>query len=454
MSASAVWLASLLALPIAGAPLLAHRAFRGYGIPARIALAAAAGAVLLSGTMTIGSIFHWPWRLPVLLLVTLGESFALRSLLRRAPRAAPRIAGGPFSAPEWAALCIGALALLAAAAAALAGCATSPDLLLFWGPKGQAFALARGIDDMYLGDPVLIYQHASYPPLVPNVYAFATIAAGPLRFPWIAAVATFPLLLAATAAALPGVLRRSVPRRDALVAMAAITACLGFLGDALDMAGNADAALLLFETLAIAILLGPAGEERPGQLLAGLLLAGAVAAKAEGLPFAFAAGAIFLLARRRRIRWPSAPLLLFAPAALSLGAWFAFGRLRHLFHGYETYGPTFEIHWDRLGLVIRAIGRSLAQAGAGVPWLLPLAALLAGLGKPRRAAGDSDAMTALYPAAIAAILAGFFVFTYLHGPDPTLWIVWSAGRIFAVVAVLLVLAVTAGQARNAAAGTA
>lgn len=439
-----LWLASFAAFPLAGAPLLAHRAFRAYGIPARLVLSAAVGAFAISETMTLASLAGWRWNLPALVLLGMLECLALRLALgREVPANSPREAADlPGAAPGWArraVLVVSALAILAAAAAALSASATSPDLQLFWGPKAQAFAAARGIDAAYLADPIYHYQHRSYPPLVTSVYAFAILAAGDDRLPWLAAIATFPILVAGLAIALPGILRRSVPRFDALVGAAAITASAGFLGITLEMAGNADPAILLFGTLAVAILLGPAGDERSGQLLAGLLFGAAAAAKIEGLPFAAAAAACFFLLRRRAIS-VRAIALLTVPTLVFLGSWFAFGLHTGAFREYESYGPILDVHWARLGPVLTAIARSLAEAGAATPWLVPLAAL--GIALVTRRASRA----ALYPAAVVGILSAFFVFTYLHGDvDPLLWITWSAGRIFAVVSPLLVLAVIAGR---------
>jgi hypothetical protein len=434
-----LWLASLALFPAAGAPLLAHRAFRGYGIPARIVLAAAAGAVVISETMTVATIFGWRWNVAALVLCGMLECLALRFVLGGEMPAAeedrPRDSG-PRSWAARVAILVCALAILAAAVAAISASATSPDLQLFWGPKAQAFAAARGLDAAYLADPIYHYQHRSYPPLLPNVYAFAILAAGGGRLPWLAAIATFPILIVGMAMGLPGILRRSVPRTDALVAAAAITAAAGFLGIALEMAGNADPAILLFGTLAVAILLGTGGEERSGQLLAGLLLAGAAMVKTEGLPLAAAAVVCLFLLRRRTFS-PRSVALLAVPTLVCLASWFAFGLRTGAFREYESYGPILEVHWERLGCVLTLIARCLAEAGAATPWLVPLAALLIARSKSRRA---------LYPLAIAALLGAFFVFTYLHGDaDPTLWIIWSSGRIFAILSPLLVLAVIAGR---------
>ena len=440
----ALWLASFLVFPAAGAPLLLHRGFARYGAAARFVLAGAAGVVAISWTMTAAALAGWKWNLPLLVLAGAAECLALRAAVRgESGVSAPAAPRERMGAVEWIAAAVCAISVLISAASALSASATSPDLLLFWGSKAQAFASARTIDDTFLGEPFLRFLHTSYPPLVTNAYAFATIAAG--RLPWMAAVATFPLLLGALAAALPPILRTCVPRRDALVATAFITASLALAGDALDIAGNADMALLLFEILGVAVLLGKKGESGAAQLLGGLLFAGAAAAKVEGLPFVIAAGGLLLaLARRppRRLAGAAARTLL--PAVLSLGVWFAYGRKYFLFRGYETYGPTFEVHLPRLGLVLGEILRSFWHTGAALPWIAPLAALAV-------TARRRTLRFAAYPLGIAVALSLFFVFTYLHGSlDPTLWITWSAGRIFLVVGPLLVLAVTALRANAGA----
>jgi hypothetical protein len=301
------------------------------------------------------------------------------------------------------------------------------------------------MDAEYLADLLHRYQHASYPPLVPNAWAFSTLAAG--SFPWAGPIATFPILLALLAAGLPGLLRRFASAGNALAATAAITASLGLVGRVYQVAGNADMALLLFQLLAVAILIFPAADDRAGQIVAGLLLGGAAAAKVEGLPFAFAA-AVFSLALARpeslASGWKRAAATaarLLAPTALALGAWFLFGRQHAVFLGYESYGPALDVHWGTLGLVLASTSRALARAGWGLPWLVPIAALVAG--RLSRTGRGESGRSAWYPIAIAGVLSAFFVFTYLHGPDPTLWIDWSAGRIFAVVSPLLVLAVIA-----------
>ncbi len=89
--------------------------------------------------------------------------------------------------------------------------------------------------------------------------------------------------------------------------------------------------------------------------------------------------------------------------------------------------------------LLSSIGQALSSAGWALPFLLPLAVLLATKGRWR---------LALIPVGTALLLAGFFVFTYLHGdPNLRLWILWSAGRIFSPVAALLTVAAAARSAK-------
>ncbi len=294
------------------------------------------------------------------------------------------------------------------------------------------------MDAPLLRDPLFDYFHISYPPLVTNLYAFASMAAR--RFAWGAATLTFPICLAALALALPGVLRTVARRRLAWAASALVVAAFGFLGNELDVAGNGDPWLWLFEVLAMAILVGDAAMAAAGQLLAGLLLAGAICAKVEGLPFAVAAVVLFLAIRRKSIRVGPASARLLLPGIVGLGAWLAFGATRDLFYWYEQYGRLLDIYWRRLGPVLVDIGKFLWSAGWALPWLLPLTALILAPSKSR---------LAFLPIAVAALLAVFFVFTFLHQEDASLWIEWSAGRIFSP---LLAFLAVASLSRNGDAG--
>jgi hypothetical protein len=426
-----LWLASLACCPLAGWALLAHPSYRRFSIPARTGFAAAAGAVVFSSWMTFLAILGVSWNPIALVVLACGTSFLLRRLLKAEPAPDRAVPEEPAARPlEKLAIGVSAVSLLAAFVATASSAATSPDLLLFWGPKAQAFAAARTIDASYLRNPDLLYMHPSYPPLVTTLFAFATQVAG--RLPWGAATMTFPLLLAVLGLSLPGALRLGALRRIAWAASAFVVSALGFLGNELDVAGNADPWLWTFEILALALLISPAARSDAIQLLAGLLLAGAVTAKVEGLLFALACLPLFFMLRRKELRIGRAFVLLAVPSIVSLGAWLFFEATRHVFFGYEQYGRFLEVHWDRLPLVLSSIGHVLWSGGWTLPYLLPAAALLL--------APDRTRLLWL-PIGVALAISFFAVFTYLHGDaDPSEWIGWSAGRIFSVTPALLAIA--------------
>jgi hypothetical protein len=427
-----VWLGGWLALPLLGAPLLSHPAYGRFSRVCRAVLSGAAGLAVLSFVQTVSALAGVAWRPLALLLLSAGICGALRAAAGRAAAAAPEEAS--LDPGRRLALLLSAAGVAIALLATLAGAAGSPDLLLFWGPKAQAFAAARSIDAGFLAGPRGATLHPYYPPLVTNLYALATMAAGSL--PWRAAVLTFPLLLAALALALPSALR-AAERPLAPAAVSAVVVCaIGLLGAEADVAGNADTMLLLFETLGLVLLLQPRPVEGPMLLLAGVLLAGAATSKVEGLPFVLAAVFFFLLNPGARRDLPGTLFRLLGPAALSLGAWFLFGLLRHAFTRYGEYGSLLDLRWDRFGLVLAQIGRTLWRRGFGLPYLVPAALILASRESPRR-----------LPLAVGAGLTVFLTVTYmLPVAYPELWIEWSASRTFSPLIVLLSLSVRAPEA--------
>jgi len=86
--------------------------------------------------------------------------------------------------------------------------ATSPDLLLFWGAKGERFAVARSIDVAFLSRPENFLMHSDYPPGLPFLFAFGSLLAG--RFPWGASLLVMPWLLALTVALFGASARRRI----------------------------------------------------------------------------------------------------------------------------------------------------------------------------------------------------------------------------------------------------
>lgn len=427
MSPGAVWLSVFLLLPFAGLPLLSHPAFRRFPPMSRAILAGGAGAVLVSFSMTAFALLGMPWSLAGILISSLLVSLILRLTIRETSPAPPR-----ESAPGALGIVASALAAVAVAAALVAtaaGAASSPDLIFFWGPKAQQYALARTVDARFLAEPFLQYMHPYYPPLVTNLYALASMAAG--RMCWTAATLTFPLLLASLALGLPGVLRTCAVRGPAAAASTLIVCALVYIGIEADIGGNGDMPLLFFETLAMALLLSEAAAGAPGQLLAGLLLAGAATTKLEGLPFVLAAAVLFVLVRRREARpaWRAA-IRLGGPTVLALGAWFAFGASRHLFVGYPGEGALLDPHPEYWKVVLRSIGLALAETGHGLSYLVPVVCLLL--------VARGMTRLSMIPLGVGAALTACLLFIYMNHPSE--WISWSAARVFSPVAMLFVLA--------------
>jgi hypothetical protein len=431
MTASVVWLAGLMASAVVGLPVASAAALQLYPRPCRLVLGWAVGAFLLSTAMTLWALAGIPWSWPWVLATSVAAALLVRRLLSEPGRPAAETSAPPGV--------LGLLIWVPVVAAALAvglGGATSMDLLLFWGPKAQAFAAARTIDVSYLMDPLHAYLHPSYPPLVTSLFSWSSMAAG--RFSWRLAGVTLPLALAGLAAALPGCFRRWLPARASWAMTAVIVSAAALWGAEAEVAGNADAPLLLFEILAMVLLVSPDASRPSVQWLAGILLGGAATTKVEGLPFVVATVLLFLLVVRDRPKaGPSIRLLL--PMAAALAAWFALGATKGLFSGYEGYGEIAHVYWSALPEVLTATARSLWETGYGLPLLIPLAMF---------AAGPAPHRMALLPVGVVLVLATFFLFTYLHLPHPSQWILWSAPRLLAPVGGLLVIAAAASMNRS------
>ena len=441
MTVDLAWLGALGILPVVGAPLLGHPRFRHLGAAARLVLSGAAGASIVSFAMTLFILARVPWTLPSIAAVAFALAGGLRALLRRSsspPPVSDPSSSEPRSLTEILALSASALGVLAAFAATLAARATSPDLFFFWGPKAQQFAIARGLDAAYLAEPAHAYMHAYYPPLIGNLGALASIAAG--RFSWTSATLTFPILLAAVTAALPGILRGAAERRRACAVSGLIVTALAVVGIRASVAGNGDMPLVFFETLAVALLVRRDASDGAIQLVAGILLAGAAATKVEGLVIAAAAPVLFLALRPAGVRPASAAApaaRLLAPTAATLGAWFTVGAATGLFHDYSEYGPFFALHPEFATAVTTALPSALGRIGFGLPYLVPIL----GLALAGRRARES-----WFPLGAAIALVLFLLFTYLHHrTDPSLWIAWSAARVLMPVPALLALALAAGN---------
>jgi hypothetical protein len=434
MIAAAEWILSLSTFAIVGAPLLLHPSFRFLPRGARLVLSGAVGAVLVCWLMVLESLATIPWNLSV--LGGLGALCAalLRFLVPRRP-ADERVVLGAASSSTRARIAsvVAAVAVGAVALCTLAGKTASPDILFHWGPKAQRFASARGIDAAYFHLPFHDYMRPDYPPLVPNLYAWATLMSG--HFSWEAAIWLFPILLALTGVAAGGIMSLRLDDEARASGRAFLVATLGAIGIASTFGGIAEMPLLFFEVSGLALLLF--GGTAPYQLLAGLCLAGATATKVEGAVVAFAAALAFAFLSEGRGTRVSALLRAGLPSALILATWLAFGNHTGLFHAYAGYGPLWEIYWSRIGGVMESIVRS--ASGFHLPGFLLPVLLLVTVRRWNR--------VLLIAPAVSIVLLAFLVFTYLHGGlDPGEWISWTATRVLSPITALLILTLARASA--------
>ncbi len=326
----------------------------------------------------------------------------------------------------------GVVAVTAAWVSTIAGRATSADLLWFWGPKAQRFASVGGIDAEFLRIPELQYMHPAYPPLLPNLYAWLTLISG--TFSWRALTLLFPIALTLSWLFLKSVWVRQIGTELGEVLAATAAGCLSLIGIRHSFGGIAEMPLLLFELTGVALLC-----VRPAtaaiHLWAGICVAGAVLTKVEGLAVVVPAVATFIAIEPQpsRIR---AGVLAGLPSTIGLACWFWFGRENNIFSGYGGLTSGGALDFDLLPMVVTAMIRSVGAVANGLPYWLPLLAVIAIRRLDRRM---------LIPVSSAVGLVGFLVFSYLHGsPDPTKWIDWSCARVLSPIPVLLLLGVSLG----------
>ncbi len=421
-----LFLAAFAGLPLVGAGPILFRRFRWMPLGGAVASAAAVGAVLLGAEMFALTVVGVRWS-PWLLLV--GPAVLIAAALRRmrSEPAAFSPGAGPLTFGSVVFLLIALAALAVVSYAAMTARATSSDLLLFWGAKGERFALAGRIDFDFLGRADHRMMHADYPPLWPFLYALGTMLAG--RFAWGASLATLPFFLALSAAAVWSFARPRLGARDASALSAAFAALFGFLLLDSVTAGNADPPVLFFEALALCLLTF-AREKRGAFLLAGLALAGASWLKLEGIAFGWAVIAAAAVAIRPISGRRLAQLAL--PPLTAYVSWIAFCRAHGLL---DTLGAHhFVVTGERLRTIASGM---LAAAGMGcgyAPWIL--AVLLLVIRRPGR--------RAILPLVVAALVAAFDCGIYLAAlGDPKVWIMLAGPRTLMTPLLAMIIAAMA-----------
>jgi len=317
---------------------------------------------------------------------TAGAALLLAaSLAWRARRIAPAGGACPCDPPPariaragrvagWLAL----LALLAVTGAlAWRTAAGFPDAHDVWLLRGKVLYLDGGFGGAYFGEWRQAHDNRSYPPLVSLASAWIHEVARGVddRAVKLLSVAWLVALVALAFAAL----RRVLGHGLALALALALAGCT--TGTLVAIWGIADLPLAL-HVLSAGVLLLALDDRRALARLLPLPLLGAVLTKNEGLPVALAVAAAAALrfagedvaARGAWTRCGAAATraaLLLLPAALALGAWWAWTRSLDLplqFTLPSEEGGLQLGRLDRLGLVLREAGARLAEPSWLAGW--------------------------------------------------------------------------------------
>jgi hypothetical protein len=407
-----------LLLPAIGIGVWRVSCVRPLPLTARLAIAMAAGSLLVALTMAAMSLLGIEWSRGKLLAVTILFIAAGATLVYRHREHVASVA--VTAGPDRVAIAGIAVCLLLTFYGTITARESCGDLPFTWGPKAVRWVRAGGLDPGVLRTwPQLTVD---YPPLHTLLLAFTNTVAS--RFPWWAAILAGPLFLVATLAVI-----RAFSGDDAGTLLAAATLAWTF---ALAYpAGCAEPPLLLFETIAICALTF-LDDPRAQTFLAALGAACAVFTKLEGTTFAIAVVLTILLVQRNLRR----AVLVAVPAAALFAAWMAFVFRNDLLYMYR--GARLPIYWSALPVVIKTLGKVAAFQTWGLPWLVPL--VLIALGNVRRAA---------VPLSIAALTLGATVYFYIHYPDPVWWIESSSPRVLLTPLLALVIAAIASWRKPA-----
>lgn len=420
-----LFLLAFAMLPLVGlAPLLLRRLawMPAWGL---LPVSTGIGAVVLCVEMLGLAVVSVRWTIPLLIS---GPVLLLCVVLaRRGPNAkGPGRPGTPITAASAWLLFVVIASVALAAYAAMTARVTSTDLLYFWGIKGEHFGLARRIDGGWLREHAFV--NADYPPLLPCLYGLGTSMAG--RLAWGATLATLPLFLGLSAMTIRAFTGLRGDSFQAAGFAAVFSSMYAYLFCVLLTAGNADPALLFFETLALCLIVF-ARERRGASALAGVALAGAALTKLEGIAFSLAVIAAYALAVR--------PLKarhfiqLAAPALAATAAWIAFCRVNGIV-SYIAPRALF-VSADRARVIASGMLSAARFESAYAPWIVAI--LILALRRPTR--------ETVFCLLVAAAVAAFDFGVYFTSPiDPTQWIGWAAARTLMTPLLALLMAGMSG----------
>jgi hypothetical protein len=420
MIAGVRFLLAQAALVLLGGGFGFHPSVRSLSPASRITLSFCAGAVGLTLEATIYSWIGVPWTIPGLAApLLLLSAICAAAWWRKPPGQSPDPLEMRRSVAVWCCLVCG-VALLYLILCFVSSAAASTDYLLFWGVKAVRFANHRGISAEFLRYPFATHAVPDYPPLLPIVQAWGCLAAG--LMPW----RVVPALSAMwVVAAIPIIFERC-RRRSGDDGAAALTA---FWTAAISIslvyslsAGNAEAPLLFFESIAVVWLLT---EEKEGEsrLVPTLALCGAALTKVEGLAAVvlIALGSFLREGSQSRGRALVKSLALVAWPVASVSVWFVYQSSRSMPAGYRPHGEFLSLYTDNLAVILKEMVASLNAGSLWLPWLIVFFFL----------ARSRSAWRAAAPALTLAFgLMLFFVFDYLHDKDnPAERIRWTAPRV-------------------------
>jgi hypothetical protein len=422
--AAAIVVGSHLAIIVFGLPVAFHPAFRSmFGWPARLALAFLTGAVALTIEGLLLSLFGVSWGERSLFLPLALLAIVLSVRWGRRPRP-----GAQEKPPRPAATTLIASAILIPAALAhlfasiLLGRSTSMDFLFFWGVKGARFASARGIDVEFLREPFANHAHANYPPLFPMTLAWSeTLSADVI---WDAGMLTSGLWLIPAIPLLIAILRRRVGPDAAIAITTFWTIAVATSLSISYSAGNAEAPLLVFVSVAAAaLMLERSDEPKALRAIVAIAAAGMLLTKIEGnvIFFLLIGGWLVreVVLRSPQLAWRF--LAMAAPALAAIGTWWLFSLVKGVSLTDPAREQLLNIHFNYVGVIVREMGRNLAAGTYGLSWLLPLIFLMS---HPRRSWRFLPGLTLLLG------LLAFYFFYYLHSAaDPSILISWTASRV-------------------------
>ncbi len=403
---------------------------RELGRPTRAASAMLCGAIALTAEALVFSLAGIEWTLASLLIPLVTASALAAWFLCRLPESP-----GPENAyPGFPAALIVVVATAHLVAMLATSRATSIDFTYFWGVKAVHFAENGGIDDALLRWQYFLHAVPDYPQLVPVTQSLGVLVLG--RMAWVGAPLSTALWLLAGLPVVAALLAMSMPLRRAWMLAAFWYAAMAVSLASSYSGGNAEAPLLVFETLGALAVYTCAKEPRL-MPFATLMLCGAAMTKVESLvAIAAIAGGAFARDLEDGVRSAArnAAILVSGPA-IALGLWFGYQFGSGMRVGYRPHGELSQLHWDHLAAILRAFPENFAAGTFGLSWVIPLTILVVMLPPDRRR------IASLLPLLLPVVaLVLFFVFDYLHDAgDATERIGWTLPRISQPALSMLIL---------------